>query len=137
MRLKRWKIDSCFPRQRLPSPPQTAAWVKPAHIVVVVEEDALAANAIGNVTQAAVFRHLPYFNQLASTGLVYNNSHGLNTTAQDGEMDYLALYSGSTQGVTDDSNHGIFTAPTLASSLNAAGLTFQRVCRESAPTPAT
>src|SRR5665213_425014 len=121
-----WRIEALEDRQLLSALTSTTsaqtALVKPAHIVVVVEEDR-AANAIGNVTQTP-YSDMPYFNQLASTGLVYNNSHGINTTAQSGEMNYLALYSGSTQGVTDDSNHGIFTTPTLAGSLNAAGLTF-------------
>jgi hypothetical protein len=96
---------------------QLLSLVTPAHIVVVVEEDR-AANAIGDTT------NMPYFNQLASTGLVYSNSHGLNTPSQEGEMNYLALYSGSTQGVTDDSYHGPFTGANLAQSLNNAGKSF-------------
>src|SRR3569623_443071 len=67
--------------------------VTPTHIVVVIEEDRFA-NAIGDTV------NMPYVNQVASTGLVYSNTHGLNTTSQEGQMDYLALYSGSTQGVT-------------------------------------
>lgn len=91
--------------------------VAPAHVVIVVEEDR-AANAIGDTT------NMPYLNQLASTGLVYSNSHGLNTPSQDGEMNYLALYSGSTQGVTDDGYHGPFTGSNLAQLLNNAGKSF-------------
>ena len=91
--------------------------VAPAHVVIVVEEDR-AANAIGDTT------NMPYLNQVASTGLVYNNSQGLNTPSQDGEMNYLALYSGSTQGVTDDSYHGPFTGSNLAQLLNNAGKSF-------------
>ena len=91
--------------------------VTPSHVVVVIEEDR-AANAIGDTT------NVPYFNQLASTGLVYSNSHGLNTSTQEGEMSYLGLFSGSTQGVTDDSYHGPFSGPNLAQSLNNAGLSF-------------
>ncbi|HWE02045.1 MAG TPA: Ig-like domain repeat protein [Tepidisphaeraceae bacterium] len=117
-------VDTLEDRQLLSAamPATQAALVQPAHIVVVVEEDR-AANAIGNVAQAP-YSDMPYFNQLASTGLVYNNSHGLNTTGQDGQMNYLALYSGSTQGVTDDMNNGIFDTPTLASSLSGANLSF-------------
>ncbi|MDB5330308.1 MAG: hypothetical protein JWP03_1459 [Phycisphaerales bacterium] len=91
--------------------------VKPSHIVVVVEEDRYA-NAIGDTT------NMPYINSLASTGLAYTNSHGLNTTSQEGQMSYLGLYSGSTQGVTDNGNHGVFTGPNLAQSLNNNGLSF-------------
>lgn len=89
----------------------------PSHVVIVMEEDR-GAGAIGDTA------NMPYFNQLAATGLVFNNSHGLNTTAQEGEMNYLALYSGSTQGVTDNGNHGTFSGANLAQSLASAGLTF-------------
>jgi hypothetical protein len=90
----------------------------PAHIVVVIEEDR-ATNAIGD-------SNMPYFNQLAATGLVYGNSHAENTPAQQGEMDYLALYSGDTQGVTDESNDNNFSGPNLAQSLNnTAGRSFK------------
>ena len=102
------------------TPATQAPIVKPSHIVIVVEEDR-AANAIGDTT------NMPYFNQLASSGLVFNNSHGLNTTAQNGEMNYLALYSGSTQGVTDDADHGVFTTPNLAQSLANNGMSFPRL----------
>jgi hypothetical protein len=91
--------------------------VTPAHIVVVIEEDRFA-NAIGDTT------NMPYVNQIASTGLVYSNSHGLNNTSQEGEMNYLALYSGSTQGVTDNGFHGPFSGGNLAQLLNNAGLSF-------------
>ncbi len=91
--------------------------VKPDHIVILIEEDR-AANALGD-------SHLPYLNQLASGGLIYSNSHALNTSAQAGELNYLALYSGSTQGVTDDGRGYSFTGPNLGKSLNSApGLSF-------------
>ena len=91
--------------------------VKPDHIVILIEEDR-AANALGD-------SHLPYLNQLASGGLIYSNSHGLNTSAQAGELNYLALYSGSTQGVVDDGRGYSFTGQNLGKSLNSApGLSF-------------
>jgi hypothetical protein len=83
----------------------------PSHVVIVMEEDRFA-NAIGDTT------NMPYTNQLASTGLVYSNAHGLDTPAQEGQMDYLALYSGSTQGVTSNSYSGPFSGTNLAQSLN-------------------
>jgi phosphatidylinositol-3-phosphatase len=92
--------------------------VTPAHVVIVIEEDRYA-NAIGDTAD------MPYLNQLAGTGLVYSNSHGLNTAAQEGEMSYLGLFSGSTQGVTDNAYHGPFAGGNLAQSLNnKAGLSF-------------
>src|SRR5260221_3519556 len=83
--------------------------VRPDHIVVVIEEDR-ANGAIGDVT------HMPYFNQLASSGLVYSNSHGIGHPSLP---NYLALYSGSTQGKTDNGNGYTFTGPNLAKSLNS------------------
>jgi hypothetical protein len=83
--------------------------LRPDHVVVVIEEDRFCA-AIGDVT------HMPYVNQLAASGLVYTNSHGV---AHPGLPDYLALYSGSTQGITDNGNNHTFTGPNIAKSLNS------------------
>jgi hypothetical protein len=83
--------------------------VRPDHIVVVIEEDR-ASDAIGDTA------HMPYFNQLAASGLVYTNSHGV---AHPSLPDYLALYSGSTQGINDNGNNHTFTGPNLAKSLNS------------------
>ena len=69
------------------------AVARPDHIVVVVEEDR-AAGALGDA-------NMPYSNSLASGGLVFTNSHGVNNEGDSGEMNYLALYSGSTQGILD------------------------------------
>lgn len=96
---------------------QLLSVVTPSHVVIVFEEDRFA-NAIGDTT------NMPYVNQLASSGLVYSNAHGLNTTAQEGEMNYLALYSGSTQGVTDNGFHGPYAGGNLAQSLNNSGQSF-------------
>ena len=82
----------------------------------MIEEDR-AANAIGDP-------NMPYFNQLASSGLLYSDSHGVNPSSQEGEQDYLALYSGSTQGVTDNSRGYSFAGPNLSRSLYSAGLSF-------------
>ena len=86
-----------------------SAVLRPDHIVVVIEEDR-AAGAIGDRT------HMPYFNQLADTGLVFTNSHGVGHPS---EPNYYALYSGSTQGVTDNSTSHTFSGPNLAKSLNS------------------
>src|SRR5262249_17760587 len=90
--------------------------LRPDHIVVVIEEDR-AANAIGDP-------NMPYFNQLAASGLLYSDSQGVNPSSQEGEQDYLALYSGSTQGVTDNARGYSFSGPNLSKSLYSAGLSF-------------
>jgi acid phosphatase len=113
-------VESLEPRELLSGTTSTGGpIVTPAHVVVVIEEDRYA-NAIGDTA------NMPYINQLAGTGLVYSNSHGLNTSSQEGEMSYLGLFSGSTQGVTDNAYHGPFGGGNLAQSLNnaAAGLSF-------------
>lgn len=92
--------------------------LRPDRVVVVIEENG-ASNAIGDTA------NMPYFNQLAASGLVYNNSHGLNGSEQVfGQMNYLALYSGSTQGITDDFSGYSFDSPNIAKSLHDAGLSF-------------
>lgn len=95
-----------------------AAIVRPDHVVVVVMEDRFA-HAIGDSA------NMPYTNNtLANGSLIYGNSHGLNTVDQEGQMNYLALYSGSTQGITDNNSGYSFSGPNLAKQLNAAGLSF-------------
>ncbi|HSU67730.1 MAG TPA: Ig-like domain repeat protein, partial [Tepidisphaeraceae bacterium] len=111
-------IEPLETRQLLSGTSSTGGTIlTPSHVVVVLEEDRFA-NAIGDTT------NMPYTNQLASTGLVYTNAHGLNTTSQEGQMAYLALYSGSTQGVTGNSYQGPFSGANLAQTLNNAGLGF-------------
>ncbi len=62
-----------------------------------------------------------YLNKLAATGLVYTNSHGV---AHPSEPNSLALYSGSTQGITDNGRNHSFAGPNLARSLFGAGHSF-------------
>jgi phosphatidylinositol-3-phosphatase len=85
-----------------------------AHTVVVVMENHSYGEVIGN-PQA------PYINQLAGQGTVFTNSHAV---AHPSEPNYLALFSGSTQGVSSDSCPVTFDAANLASELIAAHKTF-------------
>jgi phosphatidylinositol-3-phosphatase len=85
-----------------------------AHTVVVVMENHSYGEVIGN-PQA------PYINQLAGEGTVFTNSHAV---AHPSEPNYLALFSGSTQGVSSDSCPDTFNAANLASELIAAHKTF-------------
>jgi hypothetical protein len=87
----------------------------PAHIVVVVEENRSDANIIGN-------KSAPYINALAGNGAQMTASYA---ETHPSEPNYLALFAGSTLGLTSDAcpvNAG--AAPNLASELLAAGYTF-------------
>jgi phosphatidylinositol-3-phosphatase len=86
----------------------------PAHIVVVMMENHSYGEVIGNPAA-------PFLNGLASRGALFTNSHAITHPS---EPNYLALFSGSTHGVTDDSCPLRFTGPNLAAQLMAAGLTF-------------
>jgi phosphoesterase family protein len=62
-----------------------------------------------------------YINALARGGASFTDSHGVTHPSQP---NYLALFSGSTQGVTDDSCPHTFGTANLGRSLLNAGLTF-------------
>jgi hypothetical protein len=83
------------------------------HIVIVMEENESSTNIIGS-SQA------PYINSLAAQGANFTDAHG---EAHPSQPNYLALFSGSTQGVTDDTQRA-YTGPNLATQLSGAGKTF-------------
>jgi hypothetical protein len=87
---------------------------RPDHVVIVVFENTAQTSIIGN-SQA------PYFNQLATTGANFTNSFAIEHPS---EPNYLDLFSGSNQGVTDDSCPHTFSTPNEGAQLIAAGLTF-------------
>jgi phosphatidylinositol-3-phosphatase len=87
---------------------------EPAHTVVVVLENHGYGQVIGS-------SDAPYLNQLASRGALFTQSYAITHPS---EPNYLALFSGSTQGVTSDACPVTFTAPNLAAGLIAAGKTF-------------
>jgi hypothetical protein len=86
------------------------------HIVVVVFENKEADQVAGSSSA-------PYFNELASRGASFSDSTAITHPSQP---NYLALFSGSTQGVSDDSclKTGSFAGPDLGGELTAAGKTF-------------
>jgi phosphatidylinositol-3-phosphatase len=86
----------------------------PAHTVVVIMENHSYGQVIGS-PQA------PYLNRLARQGALLTRSYAITHPS---EPNYLALLSGSTQGITDDSCPHLFSAANLASELLAAGRTF-------------
>jgi acid phosphatase len=86
----------------------------PAHTVIVVLENHGYDEVIGS-PQA------PYINGLARRGALFTDSRAITHPS---EPNYLALFSGSTQGVSDDSCPHQFPGPSLGSELIAAGRTF-------------
>ena len=86
----------------------------PDHVMVVVFENEDAKNIIGGADA-------PYLTSLAASGATFSNAHGETHPSQP---NYLALFSGSTQGVVDDSCPLTFTGPNLAAQLQSAGRSF-------------
>jgi len=63
----------------------------------------------------------PFINSLARRGALFTSSYAVTHPS---EPNYLALFSGSTQGVTDDGCPYRFTAPNLATDLIRSGKSF-------------
>jgi len=97
---------------------------RPDHIVLVIEENKSYAQIIGNPDA-------PYINALAGQGALFSRSFGV---AYPSQPNYLALFSGSTQGITDNSCPHSFSGENLASELIRAGLSFG-IYSESMPSP--
>jgi len=93
----------------------TPSLPSPSHVVVVMEENHSYAEIIGS-SQA------PYINTLATAGALFTQSFAIGHPS---EPNYLALFSGSTQGITDDSCPHTFSASSLESELLAGGKTFK------------
>ena len=92
-----------------------AGMPRPGHVLVVVFENKAADQVIGD--SAA-----PYLTALAAQGADFTNAHGV---AHPSQPNYLALFSGSTQGVTSDTCPERFGGrANLAAQLHAAGLSF-------------
>ena len=102
----------------------TATVPTPQHVVVVVLENK-------NVDQVLGTGNAPYLDHLAQTGAEFTNAHAETHPSQP---NYLALFSGSTQGITDDSCLPRFAAPNLATQLQTAGRSFVGYS-ESLPAP--
>lgn len=85
------------------------------HVVVVIEENRSQANIIGN-------KAAPFINALAAGGAMMAQSFA---ETHPSEPNYLALFAGSTFGLTKDSCPvDVGAQPNLASELLAAGRTF-------------
>lgn len=83
----------------------------PTHIVIVVEENHSYSQIAGN-------KNAPYINQLMKEGANFTSYHALEHPSQP---NYLDLFSGSNQGVTNDSCPNTFSAPSLGSQLLSKG----------------
>ncbi len=93
---------------------QPAAVPEPAHTVVVVMENHAYAQIIGSPDA-------PFINTLAGRGALFTRSYAITHPS---EPNYLALFSGSTQGIADDGCPYRFTTPNLAADLIKAGKSF-------------
>jgi chitodextrinase len=106
------------PAAATPAAPHRAAAVasvpRPDHIVIVIDENRSEDNIIGNPSA-------PYITSLANQNANFTQSYA---ETHPSEPNYLALFSGSTQGLTDDSCPHTYTTPDLGSSLIAGGHTF-------------
>jgi hypothetical protein len=87
---------------------------RPDHLVVVIEENHSYSDVIGSSSA-------PYINSLASQGATFTRSFAITHPS---EPNYLALFAGSTEGLSSDSCPHTYSAANLGSELIAAGLTF-------------
>lgn len=92
-----------------------------SHIVVVIGENTNASSVFGST-------NAPYINALAAAGASFTQSYAITHPSQP---NYLQLYSGSNQGVTNDnvpSSH--FTTANLGRELIDVGKTFTMYSEE-------
>ena len=105
-------IMAIKPATGQPAPSQH--FVPPSHVIVVMEENHSYSEIIGSPDA-------PYINALAAAGASFTNSFAITHPSQP---NYLDLFSGLNQGVTDDSCPHTFSTQNLESELIAAGKTF-------------
>src|SRR4051794_7892969 len=86
----------------------------PDHVVVVIEENHSYGEIVGS-------GQAPYINSLRAAGANFTQSYAITHPS---EPNYLALFSGSTQGVTDDSCPHTFGTANLGSELIMNSLSF-------------
>ena len=105
-----------------PAPSGSSSSVpKFSHVYTIVLENRSASTVFAATDT-------PYLNQLAARFGVAEAYQGV---AHPSQPNYLALFSGSTQGVTDDASHDL-VAPTIADQLEAAGRSW-RIFAENVP----
>ena len=87
---------------------------RPQHVVVVIEEN----RSLKSMQASA---EVPYIHQLAGEGALLTDYYAITHPS---EPNYVALFSGDTQGVTDDSCPHAYQKPNLADSLAAKKVSF-------------
>jgi len=90
------------------------SWTRPDHLVLVIEENKSYSTIIGN-------KDAPYINELANESMLLTDAHAVMHPSLP---NYMALFSGSTYGLTDDSCPHDFSGSNLASELLAKELSF-------------
>lgn len=96
------------------APAQAQSLPLPDHIVIVVEENQHFTQIIGNPDAH-------FINSLASQGTLFTQSYGVTHPSQP---NYLALFTGSTYGLTSNACPLGLKGDNLASSLLTKGLSF-------------
>jgi acid phosphatase len=92
--------------------------IVPDHVVIVVEENHGYDQIVGSDSAA-------YINKLVAESAVFTDAHGVTHPSQP---NYLALYSGSTQGINGDQclkDSTPYTTPNLGAALLQNGYTFK------------
>ena len=92
--------------------PTSAATPRPDHVVIVIMENHAYEQIIGSSSS-------PYVNSLAQQNALFTQSFAVGHPS---EPNYHELWSGSNQGVTDDSCPHTFTTDSLGTQLLTAGL---------------
>jgi len=108
--MNRWLLATLLVAQ----PALSGELPRPDHIVIVIEENKSFSQIIGN-------REAPYISELAARGALFTQYYGV---AHPSQPNYLALFWGSTHGITSDVCPLDFTGDNLASQLQAKGLSF-------------
>ncbi len=98
-----------------PVPAEAATAPAFDHVVILIEENHAQGQIIGSASA-------PYLTSLANGGANMTQSFAVTHPS---EPNYLALYSGSTQGLSDDSCPHTYTGENLGHQLLAAGKTFK------------
>jgi hypothetical protein len=101
--------------ERLLRPDHAEHLPHPDHVVIVIEENHGYAQIIDKRNSAS------YIHALAKRGMLFTRSYGVSHPSQP---NYLALFSGSTQGISNDACLGSFDSDNLASSLLDRGFSF-------------
>jgi len=97
---------------------QKPAFPRPDHIIIIMEENHSYDQVIGS-------GNAPFINRLVEEGALFTDSHGVTHPSQP---NYLALFSGSTQGVTNDkclNSETPYTTPNLGAALISNGYSFK------------